>query len=190
VTCEHKFTIACGKDPNSQKCREPCGCNLVCCGRSCASTCSDCQSLNSQVLVDSHVPRNLHKPHPCRRHLFCGHTCAADCSVDHECTRLCMNPCCQTCVHATCKQACHVVCAPCAESCSWTCPHQGACPVPCGSICARLPCDIRCSKVLPCGHQCPSRESDRFNLRLCVLLIKHNTSVRRTLQHMCLVCSP
>ncbi|KAF8588736.1 hypothetical protein K439DRAFT_1651802 [Ramaria rubella] len=154
--CEHKFTIACGEDITSYKCKEPCGIDLVCCGRPCMSICSGCQALNVRNTQTSNIPRIFHQAHPCKRHIFCGHPCRADCSEDHECTTRCEERCRQSCEHASCRQPCHVVCAPCAEPCSWTCPHQGKCPVPCGSICARLPCDIRCSKVLPCGHRCPS----------------------------------
>jgi hypothetical protein len=28
--------------------------------------------------------------------------------------------------------------------------------MPCAAPCDRLPCDKRCTKLLPCGHQCPS----------------------------------
>ena len=187
-TCEHKIISACGTDITSHQCREPCGVNLVCCGRSCAATCSGCQSLNNLTPPsNTHVPRRQHQAHPCRRKLFCGHTCAVNCSEDHQCTTRCGERCLQTCEHASCKQSCHVVCAPCAQPCSWACPHQGKCPVPCGSICARLPCDIRCSKVLPCGHQCPSCESYCFQDIL--FLLKHDTSMRGTLQYLRLVCT-
>lgn len=167
-TCEHKFTIACGKDVAPVKCREPCGTNLNCCGRSCTAACGDCQLLNNRTnLNSSHIPRLFHQAHPCRRNLFCGHPCGENCSESHKCTTRCGMGCRQACEHAICKQACHVVCAPCAMPCSWTCPHQGTCPVPCGSVCARLPCDIRCSEVLSCGHRCPSCELYRSLYVLC-----------------------
>ncbi|RHY80929.1 hypothetical protein DYB26_015893, partial [Aphanomyces astaci] len=38
----------------------------------------------------------------------------------------------------------------------WTCSHrQERCPLPCGSPCIQLPCDVRCPNLLECGHQCP-----------------------------------
>ncbi|CAG8445859.1 16122_t:CDS:10, partial [Cetraspora pellucida] len=38
--------------------------------------------------------------------------------------------------------------------CEWQCEHEGACNLPCGVPCIRLPCDLRCEKLLGCGHQC------------------------------------
>ncbi|GAB4814482.1 hypothetical protein N2152v2_001528 [Parachlorella kessleri] len=34
--------------------------------------------------------------------------------------------------------------------------RKGACLLPCGAPCARLPCDERCDRLLPCGHRCPA----------------------------------
>lgn len=33
---------------------------------------------------------------------------------------------------------------------------QGRCDLPCGAPCRRLPCNQRCTKLLSCGHRCPS----------------------------------
>ncbi|CAG8471028.1 5060_t:CDS:10 [Dentiscutata erythropus] len=32
--------------------------------------------------------------------------------------------------------------------------HEGTCNLPCGVPCNRLPCNLRCEKLLDCGHQC------------------------------------
>ncbi|CAG8719623.1 4995_t:CDS:10, partial [Gigaspora margarita] len=32
--------------------------------------------------------------------------------------------------------------------------HKDACKLPCGVPCNRLPCELRCEKLLECGHQC------------------------------------
>jgi len=42
--------------------------------------------------------------------------------------------------------------------CEWicTCKNNFKCTAPCGAPCNRLPCNNRCTKNLPCGHQCPS----------------------------------
>lgn len=42
-----------------------------------------------------------------------------------------------------CGRSCLEPCPPCAEPCVWNCPHRGACPLPCGGPCIRLPCDMR-----------------------------------------------
>ena len=36
------------------------------------------------------------------------------------------------------------------------CKHQGKCVLPCGAPYSRLPCNLRCSKLLQCGHRCPT----------------------------------
>ena len=36
-----------------------------------------------------------------------------------------------------------------------SCPHRGACKLPCAVPCDLLPCSKRCSLRLSCGHQCP-----------------------------------
>lgn len=188
-TCEHSFSIRCGLDPSSHDCKEPCGTNLICCGQRCASTCGKCQQLSRNGVPEASlpIPRIRHQSHPCRRRLFCGHQCQTDCSEDHTCTTQCVMPCRQRCEHSVCKQRCHEVCAPCAEPCSWTCPHRGRCPVPCGSVCARLPCNLRCSRILSCGHQCPSCEL--YPLYMSICLIKCGNSVRGTLQYLRFLCT-
>ena len=55
-----------------------------------------------------------------------------------------------------CGRKCDLPCPSCAQPCVWKCEHNGACPLPCGSPCIRLPCNKQCSKKLTCGHQCPS----------------------------------
>lgn len=60
------------------------------------------------------------------------------------------------CQHSKCEDKCSKPCAPCVEPCTWSCEHIGRCEAPCGAPCTRLPCDERCSKLLSCGHQCPS----------------------------------
>ncbi|KAJ1467460.1 hypothetical protein T484DRAFT_1858805 [Baffinella frigidus] len=57
--------------------------------------------------------------------------------------------------HLECEKRCGKVCAPCIEACVCKCPH-GECSMPCGAPCDRALCNLRCSKKLSCGHQCPS----------------------------------
>jgi len=49
-----------------------------------------------------------------------------------------------------------VSCAPCAEDCSWTCPHRGRYPLPCAAPCDIPPCSESYKAILICGYQCPS----------------------------------
>lgn len=155
TTCEHKRSVECSGSIDMFRCTEKCNNNLECCGRNCQSECGQCQSINEQT-TNTMISRTSHCNHPCRRTLFCGHRCKVPCSEDHECTQRCEERCQRMCEHATCTKACHTVCAPCAEPCTWSCPHRGTCPLPCGSICTRLPCDKRCTRMLECGHRCPS----------------------------------
>lgn len=39
--------------------------------------------------------------------------------------------------------------------------------MPCSAPCDRLPCDERCTRVLPCGHQCPSFCGEDFPVGYC-----------------------
>lgn len=182
--CEHSRMVKCSEDVSSEKCRENCGTYLTCCGRNCQSSCSDCQDLSPRNAENSLIQRTSHGRHPCRKVLFCGHPCQEGCSENHECTKKCMKQCQRSCRHSVCAKACHIVCAPCAEPCSWECPHAGRCPLPCGSICLRLPCDERCTKVLPCGHLCLSCTS----LLIFVSVFNSLFSVRRTVRHLRHLC--
>lgn len=93
---------------------------------------------------------------PCGRHLACGHTCSSTCHPPTKPCSACSRQCWIKCPHTHCHRQCSLPCFPCAEPCVWSCPHQGPCPVPCGAPCTRLPCDLRCERLLPCGHRCPS----------------------------------
>ena len=39
--------------------------------------------------------------------------------------------------------------------------------MPCSAPCNRLPCNKRCTKLLPCGHQCPGLCSEDCLLEYC-----------------------
>ncbi|EJD52447.1 P-loop containing nucleoside triphosphate hydrolase protein [Auricularia subglabra TFB-10046 SS5] len=149
--CEHTATMPCSTDPTQWQCQEPCGMIVQSCSHVCAARCCECQQHGRAA--------GQHKPHAgCGRHLFCGHPCVALCgSTDaHTCTTNCKYPCRQSCAHFSCRKPCgEPTCEPCKEPCTWTCPHY-SCGVPCGSACNRLPCDRPCTKVLVCGHPCPS----------------------------------
>ncbi|KZT03360.1 uncharacterized protein LAESUDRAFT_366011 [Laetiporus sulphureus 93-53] len=156
--CEHYAKVPCSKDPMDIKCMEPCGGLMSCCSKSCKSACYACQnetSLGMSRLPIGKLARIRHIAHPCDRPLYCQHACGLDCSQDHQCNSSCKEICRQQCTHHQCRKPCSEPCAPCMEPCEWNCPHQ-ECPVVCGSICSRLPCDEPCTNVLLCGHPCPS----------------------------------
>lgn len=39
--------------------------------------------------------------------------------------------------------------------------------MPCSAPCNRLPCDVRCTKLLPCGHQCPGLCGEECPVDIC-----------------------
>ncbi|OCL04257.1 hypothetical protein AOQ84DRAFT_416672, partial [Glonium stellatum] len=69
---------------------------------------------------------------------------------------LCSTPCEVRCSHSRCDKRCSEPCTPCAEErCASACVH-GRCTMPCAASCDWVPCSLRCTKTLKCGHQCPS----------------------------------
>ncbi len=94
-------------------------------------------------------------PKKCERMLVCRHSCGQVCHAGARCGS-CNAACTVRCPHSKCERPCKEVCAVCVELCVWECEHRGACPLPCGAPCIRKPCDQRCTRKLPCTHQCPS----------------------------------
>ncbi|KIK63308.1 hypothetical protein GYMLUDRAFT_464195 [Collybiopsis luxurians FD-317 M1] len=163
--CKHSAIMACFMPPEKFRCTKVCSGITTCCGRTCKSSCADCQESN---LSESKViGRRSHKEHPCDRTLYCQHLCGQACSQDHECTKFCKQQCRQRCTHHECPKSCGDACAPCAEPCEWICPHL-SCPVTCGAICARLPCDVPCRETLKCGHRCNSVCGENCAQQKCV----------------------
>ncbi|KAH9014346.1 hypothetical protein EDB85DRAFT_875353 [Lactarius pseudohatsudake] len=178
--CEHCVTIACSGDPSNLVCKEICGGYNACCGRTCKSRCHECQ----EVTRDSAAPRaravppvrTHHKSHPCERTLKCQHLCGLACSSDHSCNSKCRQSCRRQCGHQKCQQECWEPCSPCMEPCEWRCPHY-TCPVVCGSICSRLPCDKACEWQLECGHVCPSICGEPCDKQTCVVCLPDDRKV-------------
>jgi hypothetical protein len=122
------------------------------------------QALTSQLLIPTaqqldqvqHCLQQVHSDcrQSCTRKLACGHCCKDTCHYGRTCSG-CKAPCSISCEHGRCHLLCAEPCAPCAEPCSWSCEHKGRCLLPCGVPCDRQPCNQRCPKALPCGHQCP-----------------------------------
>ncbi|KAF9129395.1 hypothetical protein BGW39_004203 [Mortierella sp. 14UC] len=161
-TCEHEYVMQCNKDPLQVKCEKKCG-KVLECGHACLRSCHECQETSSpkakrpEEAPVVEIPRTKHNAckTKCGRSQFCGHGCTFSCHGEKSCPP-CQEECAVKCPHSRCGLACDVPCAACSERCTWECLHQGECNMPCGAPCDRLPCNKRCDKSLPCGHQCPS----------------------------------
>ncbi|THU97835.1 P-loop containing nucleoside triphosphate hydrolase protein [Dendrothele bispora CBS 962.96] len=165
--CEHIAELECSEDPIQYNCNKPCNGIMSCCGRTCNSTCWECQTRIPQLQDESgKIHRVNHVPHSCEKRLYCAHQCVELCSEGHRCTTFCKNPCRQVCPHTKCRKYCSTPCPPCQEPCTWNCEHE-SCPAPCGSVCIRLPCDKRCKRQLKCGHRCPSVCGEDCSIQIC-----------------------
>lgn len=151
--CKHKIRVHCHELPLSidYPCSAICEAPLPC-GHNCTYQCRDCNTWTNGVIAEKHGVCNTQCGRP---YTTCSHSCKAPCHGEKPCT-LCKEPCEVSCNHSRCSKLCHEPCAPCAEDCSWSCPHREQCPLPCAVPCDMLPCSERCSKMLVCGHQCPS----------------------------------
>jgi hypothetical protein len=184
--CYHKLKIECGKrgefDEGLSICEECCNQPLKC-KHPCQSKCGKCVKLSAERLgvspkslshdkVDQHEDNCNVK---CTRPLvnLCGHPCNEPCHefFGSQCgLQTCKKPCTLSCDHSSCKKLCGVPCIPCVEPCRWYCEHQGRCELVCSAPCVRLPCNLRCSKLLPCRHVCPGVCGEDCSLfkRFCV----------------------
>lgn len=151
--CKHTVEVPCSRDVTSAYFSCPTACNAtLACGHPCRGTCSRC---HEKTTNDQPVVKHLPCAKICgRRFGTCNHTCPRPCHDGKECGP-CQSPCEVRCPHSRCTLRCHEACAPCVEKCEWSCEHKGDCGMPCAAPCSRLPCDQRCSRHLPCGHQCP-----------------------------------
>ena len=152
--CQHTVSVHCHVDVelDSFKCEAECG-ELLPCGHACLRRCGVCNTRrDGQIVQRSHDACRS----PCNRlYNTCSHRCRLPCHGEEPC-RLCKDPCDVRCVHSVCSRKCHEPCAPCAQACSWSCPHRGRCQMPCAVPCDILPCSERCPEQLACGHACPS----------------------------------
>ena len=152
--CKHQIRVRCYELPLNvdYPCSATCGASLTC-GHNCTHACKDCNTrIDGLIATTIHADCNIKCGRP---YTTCSHSCKAPCHGDMPCP-LCTEPCEVSCNHSKCSKLCHEPCAPCAEDCSWSCPHRGRCPLPCAVPCDLLPCSERCSKILACGHRCPS----------------------------------
>ncbi|KAJ6126000.1 hypothetical protein N7471_010493 [Penicillium samsonianum] len=163
--CGHTIRVGCFKDVTSPifNCPEPCT-DILSCGHNCSDCCGNC-------LEEVHDGRRILKHSKCtkkcdRPHGACNHRCPRTCHNGESCG-YCEANCEVRCSHSACDLTCGKACAPCIERCTWSCTHQGSCSMPCAAPCNRLPCDERCTKVLKCGHQCPSLCGEDCPNNLC-----------------------
>ncbi|KAK6530663.1 hypothetical protein TWF281_007502 [Arthrobotrys megalospora] len=152
--CNHQVTLECGRNVNSPifRCPSICGAILEC-GHACQKRCMDCRKKSTEApgtKVDHGRCEQV-----CKRPFnTCSHACEQTCHDGEDC-KLCEKRCEVRCAHSKCDNGCREPCQPCAEQCILGCEHQ-RCIMPCGVSCNILPCDQLCSKLLECGHQCPS----------------------------------
>ncbi|KAL2824414.1 hypothetical protein BDW59DRAFT_180278 [Aspergillus cavernicola] len=163
--CDHTIQVGCFKDVTSPsfRCPEPCT-DTLSCGHNCNHCCGNCTE-------ELHDGRRVSKHPKCtkrcdRPHGVCNHRCPKTCH-DGESCGYCEAKCEVRCSHSACDLTCGKACAPCIERCTWSCTHQGSCSMPCAAPCDRLPCDERCTKILKCGHQCPSLCGEDCPNNLC-----------------------
>lgn len=152
--CDHEVTVPCYKiNPNdpSFRCPAKCGAALPC-GHVCQRKCHECNSRYGDTFCEA-----AHDlcDQPCgKRQPDCAHSCQRTCHGD-SCGP-CRQECDVRCSHGKCDKLCHEPCLPCVEdNCASSCPHS-KCTMPCAAPCNWVPCSRRCTKLLDCGHQCPS----------------------------------
>ncbi|KAK4141918.1 uncharacterized protein C8A04DRAFT_13673 [Dichotomopilus funicola] len=150
--CGHGVKVECWVDVDDADkehgfvCPVKCEGKMLACGHACQGSCGRCSRAEGG---HEQCKRVCDRPFG-----GCNHRCRRMCHEGGECG-VCPQRCEVRCPHSRCQQPCQKPCSPCIEPCSWSCEHQGACTLPCAAPCNRLPCDKRCPRVLPCGHQCP-----------------------------------
>ena len=152
--CKHKIPTSCDNLPlsDSFSCTASCGA-LLSCGHECKRKCKDCNVIEDGKLLQVSHGKCLTI---CgQNYTTCHHSCKRTCHDGQPCP-LCEEPCEVQCAHSRCGKSCSEPCAPCAEDCSWACPHRGKCQMACAVPCDLLPCSRRCEKILSCSHRCPS----------------------------------
>jgi hypothetical protein len=150
--CGHEVEMKCWESPDDVKCKKICGGAVDCRHQVCINPCYKCGPDSGSGGIRLHSP--------CAKicdkdFTTCSHRCAQQCHTSEDCG-LCRQGCELRCTHSQCHGICGEQCVPCAEPCTWSCEHLGRCTMPCGAPCDRLPCNLRCSILLGCGHQCPS----------------------------------
>ena len=147
LPCGHTKTLRCSEIDNIYDCEAECSKPLLC-GHLCRNICSNCSNGN-------HPPCST----PCGKVLSCGHKCDTEChslvSFDTPCPA-CQQPCRRSCSHGHCQNPCSMICDPCVKFHESTCTHKNKSAVICSLPPEHMPCNEPCTRVLNCGHLCPS----------------------------------
>lgn len=139
----------CELDPGlDYHCMAKCG-EILPCGHECGSKCHMCKARKNAEIFQIDHP--LCKWTCERPYTTCSHVCKEPCHPGSGC-QPCSAPCEVRCDHSKCAKPCKESCAPCAEDCTWACPHTGKYDLPCAVPCNKLPCSRRCQLILACGH--------------------------------------
>ena len=157
--CGHEVLEPCHVDVTAATytCSASCGANLPDCGHTCKKKCStsNLKGKNTDDQVTISTSHGQCKQACKRDYNTCSHHCTKPCHPGQEC-KPCDSGCDSACSHSKCKKTCSEPCTPCSQPhCASVCPHS-RCSQPCAAPCDNLPCSLRCSKMLACGHQCPS----------------------------------
>ncbi|PTU24827.1 hypothetical protein P175DRAFT_0450803 [Aspergillus ochraceoroseus IBT 24754] len=152
--CNHRVTVPCHIDVQSVNymCQSLCR-KVLTCGHTCKRQCLACITRTSETVVN--VDHGSCGQKCGRKYNTCAHACVDKCHGDNPCPP-CQSACDVQCGHSKCSQKCSDPCPPCAvPECLSACAHS-ACSMPCAAPCDHVPCSLRCTKTLVCGHQCPS----------------------------------
>ena len=147
LSCGHSHHLVCGDTSGENfECQEPCA-GISDCGHPCAGLCSECTK---------------------QGHKMCGENCMTTLPCQHECKELCSHhgPCppCSKAIEYKCEHGSKTKkCSQAQELCMElqpSCQHEEATTTPCCLPKFTLPCSQPCAELLPCGHRCPSLESE------------------------------
>ncbi|XP_065342326.1 NFX1-type zinc finger-containing protein 1-like [Cloeon dipterum] len=143
--CGHEIKRFCfektqGTIVDMMRCTVKCGKTLIC-GHECGGSCKGC-----------HQGR-FHEPckKPCKRELVCGHRCSSNCGA--PCIT-CNGSSTEACEHKKFDLKCATKRVMCLKNSTFKCDHMKKDAV-CGKFLDHTQlCEERCSKTLPCNHQC------------------------------------
>ncbi|RXG57235.1 NFX1-type zinc finger-containing protein 1, partial [Armadillidium vulgare] len=170
--CKHSLNVACYKNINDIKCKEPCTIRLDCghkildcghiCPKLCHQKCGDCIEKVSKV-----VPGCKHTAKvPCSvlpSEKFCFGNCVKKIPCGHQCGMKCHEKCSSKCMHSV-------------ES-KFSCPKNHPLKIPCyiNESLEKLStnpqdvgeyCNEECGETLKCGHLCKGKCGECLNGRV------------------------
>jgi len=144
LDCGHFFTPRCGSESEPLVCQETCS-TILACGHACSDRCIKCRDRGAHSKCSGQCGRLGDCGHPCQRP--CHQGPCPSCEV--VCERLCE--------HVKFKHKCSAIPDPCTLPCARVAGCQGICCLPCTRTASNNPC----SRILKCGHICPTLEDER-----------------------------